>query len=564
MRVVSTCTVWFFLLLPPVVSSPCRADETTPADAADVDEQESKKPAPAITISKETTRITGPLDEEGYVDYLAALNEQGSRGVTPENNAVVLLWRAMGPPHISEVQDYYELLGISVPEKPEELIRRYFRLLGIPPLPAEGDYFVRFDDFLARRGIESSPETYDEFDRAGKRAWSRRECPLVAEWLEANEKPLALIMESSRRPRHYCPLVAEEGHVSQIVWAYPWTIGRYRRVARALLRRAMLRRHEGELEEAWEDLLACRRLGRLLGQGPRLLDGLMAFTIDGLALAGNVALVLSEKLTAKQAAEFQADLEELPPLPDLLEKFDRGERFKYLDTATSIARYGRRAIRGLLGSEGSRTSQTRKTLTQWVTNSPVDWDDVLRIGNSYYDRVLQACRDLAHPQRESVLESIEKKLRIRAGELKDPKSIAQFLLAVKSARAMPNERVAAILARLLMPEMSVAVGVESRAAARIRETHLALALARYHSDHGAYPPALKELTPKYIEKLPPDPFAGGPFRYRRQGKGYLLYSVGSNRKDDGGRNKWLDFAAEDDPDYEGDDIGIRTPRGRGG
>jgi len=35
-------------------------------------------------------------------------------------------------------------------------------------------------------------------------------------------------------------------------------------------------------------------------------------------------------------------------------------------------------------------------------------------------------------------------------------------------------------------------------------------------------------------KLPQDPFSGKDFVYKRQGKGFLLYSIGENLKDDGG------------------------------
>ena len=41
--------------------------------------------------------MTGPLREGGYIDYVAALNERMKQGVTPENNAMVLLVRALGP-----------------------------------------------------------------------------------------------------------------------------------------------------------------------------------------------------------------------------------------------------------------------------------------------------------------------------------------------------------------------------------------------------------------------------------------------------------------------------------
>src|SRR5882762_11725864 len=50
-------------------------------------------------IGKETTRVTGPLDKEGYIDFHAALNNHFGKGVTPETNANVLLWKALGPTH---------------------------------------------------------------------------------------------------------------------------------------------------------------------------------------------------------------------------------------------------------------------------------------------------------------------------------------------------------------------------------------------------------------------------------------------------------------------------------
>ena len=59
-----------------------------------------QKPHVAITISKETTYITGPLRKDGYVDYVAALNQRFRAGVTPENNAAVPFLKAMGPGEI--------------------------------------------------------------------------------------------------------------------------------------------------------------------------------------------------------------------------------------------------------------------------------------------------------------------------------------------------------------------------------------------------------------------------------------------------------------------------------
>ena len=77
-----------------------------------------KKPRVLVTISKETTYLTEPLRADGYVDYLAAVNQRCQAGVTPENNAAVLFWRAVGPKEIRpEYRDkYFQMLGIPAEE----------------------------------------------------------------------------------------------------------------------------------------------------------------------------------------------------------------------------------------------------------------------------------------------------------------------------------------------------------------------------------------------------------------------------------------------------------------
>src|SRR6516225_7646102 len=84
------------------------------------------KPTPKLPIGKETTYVTGPLDKEGFVDYEAALNERLGKGVTPEKNANVLLWKALGP----------------APEGGAGMPAEFFKQLGIAEPPKNGAYFV--------------------------------------------------------------------------------------------------------------------------------------------------------------------------------------------------------------------------------------------------------------------------------------------------------------------------------------------------------------------------------------------------------------------------------------
>lgn len=62
-----------------------------------------------------------------------------------------------------------------------------------------------------------------------------------------------------------------------------------------------------------------------------------------------------------------------------------------------------------------------------------------------------------------------------------------------------------------------------------------LALEAYRREHGAFPNTLSALVPRYLHRVPDDPFAlAGSLRYHRTGTQYILYSVGPNGKDDHG------------------------------
>ncbi len=71
--------------------------------------------------------------------------------------------------------------------------------------------------------------------------------------------------------------------------------------------------------------------------------------------------------------------------------------------------------------------------------------------------------------------------------------------------------------------------------ARVRVAATVLAIERFRLAHGGtLPESLAELAPRWIEKLPLDPFDGRPLHYQKNGASYVVYSVGSNCQDDGG------------------------------
>lgn len=84
-----------------------------------------------------------------------------------------------------------------------------------------------------------------------------------------------------------------------------------------------------------------------------------------------------------------------------------------------------------------------------------------------------------------------------------------------------------------MPEEAFFV-VAERNALRRDALLVVLAAKAFHLEHQTWPESLEQLVPHYLPEVPPDRFDGQPLRYRIRDDRPLVYSVGSNLKDDGG------------------------------
>jgi type II secretory pathway pseudopilin PulG len=512
-----------------------------------------EKPKPRITISKQTTYLTGPLRPDGYVDYVGALNAELGRGVAPEDNAAVSLVLAFGPKEIGEKQR-----------------GAFFKLLGVPVPPEKGPYFVSLDQYVARlREAEKKPTTpadtkesqemWAQLEQAQTRPWSKEEFPEIAGWLEANHAPLRRIEEAAGRPRYYAPLVPS-GDPPMISVLLP-ICQESRNAARLLAARAMFRLHDGKVGEAWQDLLACHGLARQQGQGFTLVEGLVAIVIEEAALRGDAALAHYGRPTAAQVRQMKADLAALPPMPRMADCLDHGERFMYLDTVSSIARLGLSHLDELAGTDvlSERPTDLFKGIALEGLSAMIDWGEPLRLGNQWYDRLAAAARKPTRAERTAAMAACDKDIKALAAGVRDPKRMAERFLE-RMPRQAAGRWIGEVFVSLLMPAVSAVTKAEDRSAAETKLRDVALALAAYRADHGKYPDRLADLKPKYRTETK-DPFSDGDLIYRPAADGFLLYSVGPNGKDDGGRNR-SDYGNDPSPppDFnQWDDLAIRMP-----
>jgi hypothetical protein len=103
-----------------------------------------------------------------------------------------------------------------------------------------------------------------------------------------------------------------------------------------------------------------------------------------------------------------------------------------------------------------------------------------------------------------------------------------------------------LLAAIIVPNAAKATQTLAHDQTLANEAQIACALERYRLAHNEYPETLDALMPQFIGNLPHDIIGGQPLIYRRTADGkFLLYSVGWNETDDGGKSGGTDFTRGD-------------------
>jgi hypothetical protein len=508
--------------------------------------------APRIVISKETTYITEPLKPDGTVDYIAALNQRLSEGVTPETNAAVLFWQAAGPngfpPGLREEYDEYS-------EK-----------LGIPPLPKTGDYYVASHKFFKsffpplvivefdgplpiemRDEMERHESFSKKWNEAKKRPWSKEEFPELANWIKQNEKPMELVVEGCRRPRFYLPFISvgtiEDLRICEVPFGYP-----HRDMVEYLIRRAMLRLHEDNLDGVWEDLLTCYRLNRLVRRGPGQMEPYNVVYFDEHLFFSVQNILRCPRLSAAKIAEIRADLDGLPPMSKIADEIDLFARFQILETAYSF-------VRADFFVSGKVLDDAATSAFGAIVRRGVNWNPVLRAFNAWCDRYVTALRKPTRWERAEGRKKIEEELHKAKARLGTWKR--SVLSALGNPRGALSDHAIYESTSRLFREYDYLLDWEDVWTTEFELTKLAFALAAYQADNGTYPEKFADLVPEYVAEVPKDIFNDAELHYQRDGDGYLLYSVGPNGRDDGGK------ATEVRTMADWDDIAIRIPDSRG-
>ena len=119
----------------------------------------------------------------------------------------------------------------------------------------------------------------------------------------------------------------------------------------------------------------------------------------------------------------------------------------------------------------------------------------------------------------------------------------------------PKEKALLAIYETGLISMAYVYLLEARRDAFLGAAELGLANRIYRQKHGKFADSLNQLTPEILPSLPLDPFTGKDYIYRKKDKGFIVYSVADNLKDDNGIPQFSEQGKKGDFDIVWEDKG---------
>jgi len=314
-------------------------------------------------------------------------------------------------------------------------------------------------------------------------------------WVAGNEQALTLIKQAAAMER--CQFVKEyTGSAQEIPY-----LSKHRDFTVLLEESARVHLADGDIQAAFGDCLTQLRLAKHLSEGRYFIEALVDIAVVAIAdmtLEEVFALPGREGLDLGPLAQAA---EELGQNFDF-RAFVIGERAASLDLCEHPEKYR-------IESQEMQQDLQKTPLLKEV------WRNREKLGILQgYDMFLKAAQK---PWYESQAER---------GELD--------AWLEKSAKYRPFPR---IYAAMFIGGAKRVVEVPALREARLAEPAVSVELELHRRSTGSFPEALADVSLTYLKELPVDPFSGRPFVYHKQGDGYVLYSIGPNGRDDGGKKE---------------------------
>jgi hypothetical protein len=360
---------------------------------------------------------------------------------------------------------------------------------------------------------------------------------LIRQWLANNEASLALIAKGSKLPYCWRPYQSKNPEQSMMSVRLPPQLVPERQLAYAICWRAWLNAQTNDFNSAFLDIEICYRLGRHCKGEKTLVEQLVGMAIEPISLKTTRQILDTNKIDSNTLAGFQQRLQNLIENEDFKPnfRFDKLCMFDEIQRCFTDSRFGPshlypKRIR-LLCEISNENPKHSPFLTLMLSRNfffAPNKNETIANTNAFYGFI------------DENLSKTPARLHVEGINLSD-----------EDERLVKDSN--NILLHILTPSFGWINIISWRNKIDAESTILIIALVRYKQDTGAFPESLDKLVERgYIKQVPVDPFSDKPIAYRKTDNNFLLYSWGSNLKDDDGhvardkKGKSKKFANEGD------------------
>ena len=322
---------------------------------------------------------------------------------------------------------------------------------------------------------------------------------LIAQYLADNRQTLELLHKGAAIEHSRYPVDLSKGLV-----AFMPDFENIRHGARLLKLEAILDAENGKPEQAADSITSAFGLARSLSKEPVLVSQLVRIACQALALSTLEHAVNRTEFTDEQLVDLSQTLVNAED-PCAMTRAFIGERCEGL----SIFKMPAAKILPVLDMASNRPHPLGAlaiTLYRFAGLADMDAIIYLDLMNDYIKAI-----QLPPQQRQEAADAVDSRF--------DKTSRIHVLLHV------------------IMPALSRCTTIDVRFAAQFRTAHAGLAIERYRLAAGELPESLADLIPTYLDAVPKDPFDGKELRYKKLETGFVVYSIGKDGNDDGGKER---------------------------
>ncbi len=340
----------------------------------------------------------------------------------------------------------------------------------------------------------------------------------IRNWIQQNQTAWNHFLAASRMPYCFSEYKVSENHKDNwVLYILLPALSELREVMQAGVWRSRMQRDSGQSIQALQSCLAVVRSAKHWQKRLPITEQIVGIDFSNYGHYEILRTLEAQEFTTEDLLNLQNDLQHIYSEGFGLMNIEP-EKFFFRDTVQQVFTDG-----GLGG--GHLIPERLAPLMPLAT------------GDEEVDKFILLPKSLIHAGRNETLERANQ-LYDEIIELSRMTPYSKHIndrSAKKLIDALPEYRF--FLYRAFFPAFDQASELSYRAKALHEATLTVIALKRWRLEKDAYPSDLAQLVDTgYLEKVPMDPFSDKALVYRKSGDDFILYSVGRNFTDNGG--KW--------------------------